>query len=213
MNASSNSKYRNAKVFDKRMRNIFFSLCLFGALGLHAQELKMLNTAAFKKHQTHNEWNYNDRHGNNVTVRKEGAEYWEEITNENSYFEKRNDYDSKGRLKMEAAYFHGGGNFNAGTWKYYDGNGKLTKTEDHDAPYQKFPWEKVLAYMTTHHIPVIDYATRIYRAQDQTGTYWTISWNTHRAMGNGRGEIVKNIRIDCNTGKAVFLKDTEYAFE
>jgi hypothetical protein len=113
---------------------------------------------------------------------------------------------------MEAQYFHGSG-FNAGIWKYYDRNGKLTKTEDHDGPYKKFPWEKVLAYMTNHHIPVMDRVTRVYPVNDKTGTYWTISWNTHRTMVNGRGEIVKNIRIDCNTGKAVSLTDSSYSFD
>lgn len=170
------------------------------------QQLKRLDIQAFEKHQSDGAWQYTDTKGNEVFVQKESDEYWESITGKADYFTRRNNYYLNGRLNFTGQYFHDNG-FNKGIWTYYDRYGKVIRTEDKDAPFKKYPWEKVLAYLKKNRADIQDKQTDVSNVASSKGNFWLLSWKTGRT--NLRGlDIIKHVRIAVSSGQATVEKET-----
>lgn len=192
------------------MRNlmpIFLLLITITSCKRHnSQQLKRLNIQAFEKHQSDGAWQYKDTKGNEVFVQKESGEYWESITSKADVFTLRNNYFLNGRLNFSGRYFHDNG-FNTGTWTYYDRNGKVIRTEDKDAPFKKYPWEQVLAYLKKNRVNVRDKQTDVNNVSDPKESFWLLSWKTGRINAQGF-DIIKHVRIDVNSGRETLLSET-----
>lgn len=170
------------------------------------EQPKRLDIQTFEKHQADGAWRYTDANGNEVFVQKESDEYWESITNKGDRFTRRNNYYLNGRLKFAGQYFHDNG-FNKGIWTYYDQNGKVIRTEDQDAPFKPYPWEKVLAYLKKNGVNIQDKQTNVSNVADSKEACWLLSWKTGRT--NSRGlDIIKHIRIDVSSGQVTNEKET-----
>jgi len=161
--------------------------------------MERLDIHEFNKHQVDGVWTYTDNNGNSIRVTKDVDEYWEEITNKNSVFTKRRDYYLSGIIKLDSQYFHDSG-FAKGTWIYYNEQGGVTKTEDNDAPFKDFPWEKVQEYLLNNGVNIHDNFTMVHNVHGKEGTYWLLSWDTKKVNAGG-DKVIKNVQLDGKTGK------------
>lgn len=167
---------------------------------------KKLDVKEFDKHQVNGEWTYIDMNGNSIHVTKDKNEYWEEITDKNTVFTKRKNYYLNGNIKLDAQYFHDSG-FAKGIWIYYNQTGKMIKIEDKDAPFIKYPWKQVLIYLKKNQVNVFNKLTRVTNENDRRDVFWQLSWKTGKTDAQGF-DIIRNIRIDVNSGQAKILKET-----
>ena len=170
------------------------------------QPLRRLDIRSFEKHQAEGVWEYKGAKGEQVQVRKESDEYWEEIIDKGDCFTHRNNYDLNGRLNFTGAYFHESG-FNKGIWTYYDRNGKVIRTEDYDAPFKKYPWERVLVYLKRNRVDLLDKQTYVYNVAGAKGTFWALSWKTGKTNSEGF-DIIKHVRLDVGSGHITVEKET-----
>lgn len=167
---------------------------------------KRLDIQAFAKHQADGAWRYTETNGNEVLVQKESNEYWESITSKGDCFTRRNNYYLNGRLKSTGQYFHDNG-FNKAIWTYYDQNGKVIKTQDEDAAYKPYSWEKVLTYLKKNGVNIQDKQTNVNNESGPKGTFWLLSWKTGKINLQGLN-IIKHVRITVNTGQVTNEKET-----
>lgn len=123
--------------------------------------------------------------------------YQEKIIDKNSLIQQVKAFYPNGYLKIKGQIFPN--NFQKGMWYYYDENGYLTKTVNHDAPY-KFTWEDVQEYAQRNQIDLKNKFTNIYRESSkimEDSTYWEIYW----VSGSGTNRIWKKVKLDGNRGK------------
>lgn len=109
------------------------------------------------------------------------------------------DYYSDGTLRAKGSNFKKDF-FEKGTWTYYDASGNLKKTEDKDAPYQAFPWEKVLEVLKQRNISY-DQIEHVGRVSDAKGTFWNIAYMKDKAKHMG-----ESFSIDVKTGQVINVK-------
>uniref|UniRef100_A0AC34FCF4 Uncharacterized protein n=1 Tax=Panagrolaimus sp. ES5 TaxID=591445 RepID=A0AC34FCF4_9BILA len=108
-------------------------------------------------------------------------------------------YYPDGTLKSKGASFKKD-SFEKGTWTYYDASGNLEKTEDKDAPYQAFPWEKVLEVLKQKNISY-EQIEHVGRVSDAKGTFWNIAYMKDKAKHMG-----ESFSIDVKTGQVINVK-------
>jgi hypothetical protein len=185
---------------------LLLTVALGGCLSPHEQPARQLDLKAFARHQSEGAWQYTDTKGNDVLIQKDTDEYWESITTKTDYFTHRNNYFLNGRLNFTGQYFHENG-FNKGIWTYYDQKGKVTRTEDEDAPFKKYPWEKVLAYLNKNRVDIQDKQTNVSNVVSPKGNFWLLSWKTGKTNEQGL-DIIKHVRIAVSSGQTTIEKET-----
>lgn len=131
----------------------------------------------------------------------------------NSYFFISKGYYSNNNIAAKGLGFiyHG---FKVGIWYYFDENGKLKETVDHDKPF-KFTLEHIFKFCEREKIPVkkewdndVDgfYRTGINRVYDpeKGECYWTIQWFNYEKTK------VEEIHLDGVTGKEISRTYMDY---
>jgi hypothetical protein len=171
-----------------------------------SDQLKRLDIQAFERQQSDGVRQYTNPQGAQVLIQKVDKEYWQDSTEKDDYFTHSCHYYLSGHLKLIGMYFHDGG-FAKGIWIDYHPNGKVIKTEDHDAPYKKYPWNEVLAYLKKSQVNLLDKLTRITNASSNNGTFWYLSWKTGKINADGF-DIIKNVKSNANSGRITPKKDT-----
>ena len=176
---------------------------------LKKQTMEKFDIISFNKHQENGEWNYTDNEGNKYRDWKDfDRGYVQEIKNKKNIFDIYKYFHIDGVLAQEGIEFHGGG-FNNGIWKDYNEKGEITKQVDYDIPYKNYPWEKVEAYLQSRKVDLKDNFTRVWREENNEGTFWMISWDAEKLSNIGT-KTINNIVIDVKTGKVIKEYTTIY---
>ena len=110
-------------------------------------------------------------------------------------------YYNSGKLKLKGDFFPN--DFEKGTWKEYDEQGKLIKETNYDAPY-KFTWEDILELLSKYKINLSDPELEIGRGNSTKGTSWYIVWDKLDKSG------LNVMNIDGVTGEITRKSELEY---
>ena len=164
---------------------------------------KKFDIKRFNENKKSGEYIYTDSLGNQITEITTKKGYGRYVSLKNEFNVKfLYHFYSTGILKEEGKVFDGGG-FRIGTWNFYDEKGVLTKSIDYDKPFEKYPLEKVLAYMKSRKAELLGMYTRIYRKIDEKEVpMWYISWDAHQRTKEDCITMV-NIEIDAQKGEIV----------
>lgn len=83
-------------------------------------------------------------------------------------------YYNSGKLKLKGDFFPN--DFEKGTWKEYDEQGKLIKETNYDAPY-KFTWEDILIFIKERKIDINCNNFEVGRNIVKERPVWSITYN------------------------------------